>query len=155
MFVHRRHVPFLIILSLFQLGTNMALFTVYSNLGDSVFSISLGILTGGVVSYALSSWIIRHQSSGIVHLKLGPLSIIAIFIIGLGLLVLQTIIDHKLLSSLCTVLGSKMPDICDAKLSVFISSSEVFLICSLYIWGLFYEKKSGCSLIYRIAFFEK
>ena len=152
MIKHRYYLPSLIILSsLFGLIPTVVNIVEYGTSRPFVPAIGQGLLVGVILFIVCARWIRKFQSDGVVYLGWGSELIILFYVastVAIGWL------GYTRESWSCFLVVASGPTECAIAFSTLRSSTELAFLGGIYLWGLGYERKTGRSLIYRMAFIE-
>lgn len=154
---HRRHIPIFIALNVWGLFGALV-FPVLFDRPTSVmviaFSALAGLLAGVGIGRKCVSWIANNESNGNIFFHLwgrGPLTVIGIFFLLLGLMALGVFIKNGWIpTSLLSLFVFKNYEVFKGLVSVFMSTIILVVLVVIYVWGLSYEKKTGKRLMYKL-----
>lgn len=152
MIKHRYYLPSLIILSsLLGLIPTAVNIVEYGASRSFMPAIGQGLLIGIILFIVCARWIRKSQSDGVVYLGWGS-ELIILFYVASAVAISWLV--YTGVSWICFFLVASEPNQCAIAFSAFRSSTELAFLGGIYFWGLGYERKTGRSLRYRMAFIE-
>jgi len=151
---HRRDTPFIIaVFLLLGIFPDIKNAIINNKMGSLIPALLIGGLVGGALSYGSASWIKRNEKNGEVYFSF--FNEASIIVVWLALISFWWPIVNKKFPKLCVALGANGVEKCIAEFSAFQSSLEGTLLCSLYVWGILYERRKSFRLVYRFQGFGK
>lgn len=117
---------------------------------QSILAILLSTIAGIGLCYVSAGFVIRKRIDGIVPIDLGPLGVVAFCSLIFSWIIVKRIISYGWLPELCSMLQLSENRFCHDVISLFWSSTIFIFIGAFYVWGLWYEKKTGQQLSYRV-----
>jgi hypothetical protein len=150
---HREHIPLILALSL-GIGLIPDLFhaLTYSRITSLTAVLLPGVVIGSLLSYGAITWIQRHQSKGVLHLRIGATLVIVAYLAVVYVIPLSNVVANS--AAFCSMILAGDAIDCGYKFFVLQSTADFVLWAGLYVLGLRFEHRSRQRLIYKLPLGE-
>lgn len=150
---HREHIPLILALSLgIHLIPDLFHALTYSRSTSLTTVLLPGVVIGSLLGYGAITWIQRHQSNGVLHLRVGATLVILGYLAVVYVIPWSNFVTNS--AAFCAMMLAGDAIDCGYKFFVLQAATDFVLLAEIYIWGIRFENRSRQRLIYKFSFFR-